>query len=724
MKTTDSIPRMISKLSRRRTRAVCRLARLAPVLSFLLLSGGAARPADRIVYVSPGGSDAWSGAIPAANSQRNDGPVATPRHARDLARAIRAKHPAEAGPITISLRGGDYFLDETLTLSPADSGTLEQPAIWTAYPNEHPTLSGGRPLSGWTRGSLNGRQVWTSRLPADGPAIVRELWLGDRRLTRCRLPKHGTFGVAGMSDNQQHPDFTQGVNQFRYAPHDLKAWPTAADGEAIVTTRWAESHLPITAIDEKAHVIHFSKRSVFALDPDDRYWIENVRECLTEPGEFYVDPRERLVYLIPPAGIDPRDVQIIAPRLSQIVRLAGDPAAGRFVEHLVLRGLGFSHTAWNFDGPISGQQGTTGKGTEWSFEPSSTRSGFHQAAIGVPGAIAGSGVRFCQVENCRIAHVGTYGVELGEGCQKNRISHSEFTDLGAGGVKIGEVVVRQAANEQTSGNEVSDCTIADGGNQFPSCVGLWIGQSHDNLIAHNDIHGLWYTGISIGWTWGYGPSAAQHNVVEYNHVHHIGVKADGETPILSDMGAIYTLGNQEGSLIRFNRFHDIGALRYGGWGIYFDEGTTHQTAENNLVYRTTHGGLHQHYGQENIVRNNIFAFGRDAQIQRTRIENHQSFTFIQNIVLWNRGSLLAGDWHELNVAFDHNTYWHDPPKDIRFAQFTWDQWRKAGVDRNSKIADPHFANAVGDDFRLTAQSSGALAGFQPFDISQVGPRSK
>src|SRR5262249_16320035 len=160
---------------------------------------------------------------------------------------------------------------------------------------------------------------------------------------------------------------------------------------------------------------------------------------------------------------------------------------------------------------------------------------------------------------------------------------------------------------ETSGNEVSDCAIADGGNLFPSCVALWIGQSRNNRISHNVIHGFWYTGISIGWTWGYGPSAAQGNIVEQNDIHHIGVKADGTARIMREMGGIYTLGNQEGGIIRSNRFHDIAALKYGGWGIYFDEGTTHLLAENNLVYRTTHGGLHQHYGRENTVRNNIFA---------------------------------------------------------------------------------------------------------------------
>jgi len=81
---------------------------------------------------------------------------------------------------------------------------------------------------------------------------------------------------------------------------------------------------------------------------------------------------------------------------------------------------------------------------------------------------------------------------------------------------------------------------------------------------------VWYTAISMGWTWGYGKSAAQRNQVEYNHIHHIGIKTDDDQPILSDLGGIYTLGNQEGGMIRFNKFHDMAAIKYGGWGIYFD----------------------------------------------------------------------------------------------------------------------------------------------------------
>ena len=258
-------------------------------------------------------------------------------------------------------------------------------------------------------------------------------------------------------------------------------------------------------------------------------------------------------------------------------------------------------------------------------------------------------------------------------------------------------------------------------------MAVWIGQSHDNTIAHNDIHGFWYTAISMGWTWGYKQSAAQGNLVEYNHVHHIGLKSDGAAPILSDMGCIYTLGNQEGSIIRFNRFHDVAGLKYGGWGIYFDEGTTHILAENNLVYRTTHGGFHQHYGLDNVFRNNIIAYGRDAQIQRTRVEEHRSFTFERNIVLWDSGSLLAGDWSQLNAAFDRNVYWNAGHRaavngEIRFAGRTWQQWRAAGVDEHSRIADPHFADPAGGNFSLARERAATMTDFKPFDVSSAGPR--
>jgi hypothetical protein len=679
-------------------------------------SSAAPKPGPGVLFVATNGNDQWSGRLPAPSRNETDGPFATLPGALKAIRLLRQQHDSAVGDTPkLIVGGGYYFVEAPVVFTPEDSGLVIE-----AWPGMNPVLSGGRPIAGWKEVTVQGKVLWAADIPAvrDGKWYFRELWVNGQRATRARHPNHGYLAIAGLPDKAA--EWTQGHTRFQFRDGDLKSWDTITNAEVVAMTRWVESRLPVIGVDEKQHIVSFSKRSVFELEQGDLYYAEGAFEFLDESGEWYLDPAAGTLYYLPRSGEKLAGIQAIAPVLSQVVRFESQPEKEQSVRHVVLRGLTFSHTEWYFPAGFS-----SGKNKpNISPEPKAEIGGFGQAAVGVPGAVWGEGLRDCTFENCRFADVGNYGLELARGCQNNRIIRCEFSDLGAGGVKIGETLIRDQAADQARGNEISGCSIHDGGKMFHSAIGIWIGQSPDNRITHNLICDFYYTGISIGWTWGYGPSLASNNRVELNHIHHIGVKSDGDGPILSDMGGIYTLGKQPGTVIRNNLWHDIAGIRYGGWGIYFDEGSSGILAENNIVYRTTHGGFHQHYGETNVFRNNILAFARDHQIQRTRPEPHRSFSFTNNIVYFDSGSLLTGDLSGDQYEMDGNLYFDArpdaKPDELRLGPCTWVKWQERGHDLHSLVADPLFIAPRENDFRLQLNSPAFKLGFHPFDLSLVG----
>jgi parallel beta-helix repeat protein len=585
-----------------------------------------------VFYVAPDGSDRWSGKMPAPDKGMTDGPFATLQRASDAIIELKKQQEGELNqPVNISIREGIYMPDNPLVLTQEHSGTVSCPVVFTAYKNEKPVISGGRYITGWKRVKVNGRQLWSANL-RKGKWLFNELWVNNQRRYPARYPKKGYLAVENAPDVTEETQWQDGQNRFLYKKGDLKAWDTVSHGELVVMTKWVESRLPIVSIDEQRRIVTCSKKSCYMPEPGDLYYVENILEVLDSPGEWYLDRKAGNIYYMPVKGEDMAKTTVIAPALTQVINIQGKPEAGKFAENIKFKDLTFSHT------------GLSVYDTE--------KVGFYQAAFGVPGMVYGEGIRNCSFENCDFIHFGTYAVELARGCSNNSIAGCNIYDTGAGGIKLGERQIRENEQEQTHDNEITDCSIYDGGLLFHSAVGILIFQSYDNLISHNHIHDFYYTGISAGWTWGYGKSLAKGNIIEFNNVHHIGVRSDGDGPVLSDMGGIYTLGIQPGTVIRNNIFHDIAGFRYGGWGIYFDEGSTDILAENNIVYNTTHGGFHQHYGKDNIVQNNIFAFGRDAQIQRTRQDTHFSFAFKHNIVYWKQGNLLAGNFKYFNDFYD------------------------------------------------------------------------
>jgi hypothetical protein len=636
------------------------------------------------IYVSPDGDDHWSGSQPFANQRKTDGPMATLPAALDRSRQIMLTDSIATARIVLG--GGNYALENPLIFRPEDSGLSI-----SARRGETSVISSETQITGWRREKFN-PNLWEADVPEahGGDWVFHELFVNGQRRQRARLPASGFFLTAtGTIKNRP--------TQVQINPTDFKPeWAAAGDVEMVVLAAWKQTRNRILSFSPPSNIVTLAGKAFpHASATQTRYYIENAPDSF-QPGQWRLNSRSGTVSYCPEPGEDPATAIITAPRLSQLVKLEGK--ADRPVRGVVFDGLTFAGTDWRMEG-----------GSKIDL----------QAAVEIGAAFEAQFADSCVVEHCRFTRLGEYAIDFGRGCRSNTVAGCEMFDLGGGGVRVGETDFKNATATPNFGNSVTDNHIHDIGLVNAPAVGALILLSASNTVAHNEIDHTYYTAISVGWSWGYQPNPCRGNLVEYNHLHDIG------QGMLSDMGGVYTLGMQPGTIVRNNLIHDVSVFDYGGWGLYTDEGSSGIVLENNVVYRCQSAGFHQHYGETNLICNNIFALNRDAQLVRTRLESHTSFFFTNNIVYFDSGRLFAGNWSSNGFVIDHNIYFDTrasashPPLDgsLKFAD-----WQAEGHDRHSLFVDPLFVAPEKGDFRLRRKSPAVQFGFHPPDLRTVGVR--
>jgi len=680
--------------------------------------------AEMVVHVAPTGNDAADGS--------RAKPVASLIGARDAVRRLRAD--GKTGPVRVVVADGTYRIAEPLVLTPDDGGSAEVPVRYEAAPGAKPVFSGGRRITGFQRGE-NG--LWVADVPgvAAGQWYFEQLWVGGRRAQRAMEPDTNWEEIARLPalpgsrqrarDPNIDPFFFEDVVETDLGKGRFRQTSTVsqevmslltplsltqrADVQLSVSHSWSNTRRFISAIDADSRTI--TTEGGKALKPwnlwKDLAWsskgyfhLENFLSALDEPGEWFL-ARDGKLYYKPRMGEDPASMEFVAPVAGKSLVIQGDPANGKFVEHVAFKGLTFHHTQWLT--PAGG------------FGPGQAAARLNEAAVMLDGA------RNVLFQDCEIAHVGTHGMWFRRGCSQSRVERCLFRDLGAGGVRIGEISIRSNTAEQTHHITLDNNIIQSGGRIIPEGVGVWIAHSYDNNVTHNDIGDFYYSGVSVGWTWGFGNSLAKRNNISYNHLHHLGQGRQ------SDLAGVYSLGISDGTVVSHNVIHDVYCWGYGGWGLYPDEGSSNILYENNLVYNVSDGGFHQHFGRNNTVRNNILAFSEQEQVRGTaqkKAGDHLSFTFERNIVYFDQGELFGRNhqWgDDVRVNLKNNIYWRTDGKDLGFAGKSWDQWRAMGRDKEgSIIADPKFVDPEKRDFRFASDTVIKQTGFKPFDYSRAG----
>ena len=678
------------------------------------------------IYVTTTGNDV-------TGDGSESSPFQTPHRAVQAIASSGGNCPSEG--FIVHILAGTYAFASTLEIN----ATSSCPTASVSFVGDgagQTIFSGGVPIPSWTAsGSVPG--VYAAPLPTQG-SFVRQIFdsASQRRLlARTPIMMSENEGQWGLS-------FPAGDAVARALASKI----VLSETELVIWHNWVSSQNKICEFNNTNSSI---KTCTTAGDPffnagGHRWALQNLPDDVNlTPGQFYISSGNIIYKALP--GEDPTNpssVKFIAENLPVIISLKG-ATNYRFVN------LTVAHSAAMLESCLG----------DGCASQSNSDAGF-----------AGILVETCNsviFDSVELTLMGSYAIWFNAGTTDSAITNSWIHDLGSGGVRIGnstDTFNPDAAPAMFI--TVADCIIEDGGHVVPAGTGVFGQEASHMLITHNHINNFAYSGVCIGYTWGYAQDSDASNEVSYNQINNIFRNE------LTDGACVYNLGRSPGTLIDHNICYDVNSYDYGGWGYYTDEGSSNVTISNNLVYNTKDAGFHQHYGTDNLIINNIFAFGSSlacldenpdiCDMSAIRSSQHgggcndggegegcnSSFTFTRNIVYLGAANVTASPWvinntHVVkttnnngilngvtNMTWSSNLYWHEnlpsPSTSLVFSAapgMPFTSWQALGKDENSVIADPLFTDPSQYNFTLSPNSPALALGFEPIDFSTVGPRS-
>lgn len=675
----------------------------AVVLSFQLLATD--------IHVSPSGSDTGTG------EKRH--PFATIAAAQRAARRYAGREST-----TVHVAPGTYYLPSPLEFDSSDSGTSNAPVSYVAEVDGAVVLSGGTRLHlAWVP-FANG--VFRAKLEANDE--IDQLWVDGKCQWMARFPNRESGDGLNVFDTWTlNGDAPADPSRDPLQPARIGRWSDPSGGflHALHPALWGGVEWRITGRkpDGTLGLVGGTQNNRGSgMHPLYRM-VENVREELDAPGEWYFDPKAHILYFYPPPGIQLASAQIEIVRLRELISIHGTSTSP--VRFISWKGFTFRHTARTFmetKEPLLRSDWTIHRG----------------------GAVFVTGAEDCQLRDCFFDQVGGNTIFISGYNRRVQVKGCRIENSGASGVLLmGDVrAVRSpllnydapfdyAGLDRTPGPLtddypadclIEDCLITRTGRVEKQTAGIAMAMARRIIVRHCSIYDVPRAGINLcDGCWG-------GHVIEHCDVFDT-VQETGDHGSWNSWGRdrywhpdpavmnrevaldpkLASLDTIEPITLRNNRWRCD-----HGWDVDLDDGSSHYRIYCNLFLN---GGLKLREGYDRRVWNNITV--------NNSLHPHVWLKNSGDMVIKN---IWMGAYQPAVMPGGHEP-WGRVVDDNLFAttEGDRDKFRDHGCDLRSVVGNPRFGDPSRGDFQVADNSPALALGFKNFPMDQFGvqePRLK
>ncbi|MEP2169423.1 MAG: FN3 associated domain-containing protein [Polaribacter sp.] len=664
--------------------------------------------------------------------------------------------------VTVWFETGAYYLDQTIQLSSAYSGTTKHPVVFSALPNAEVSIKGSKKIENltWTA-YKNG--IYKTQLPQD--LSVDQLFINNDKKIRARFPNYDYDNPLRDGKGYNHVKGGSNLRLDTWLGYDAKSfsnkkWANPETGivHAFQSHNWGNMQYRVKSIDRKAHKIHLGEGG-FQMQRDygiggtgghaSAYFIENIFEELDVAGEWFFNNNTNTLYYYPFKGEDLATASIEIPILKDLIQIKGnkdDP-----VKNIQIKRFTFTQSRYTFMN---------------NYEPVARGDW----AIHRGGAIYLEGTENCSISDCNFEYLGGNAVFMSAYNRDNKVVRSRFVHTGESAICFvglpsavrnyltwddvdldGKNWIEMSKNmDLKPGPKTPDypknCVaenniIHDIGDIGKQTAGVFIAMSHKITAAHNTIYNCPRAGICINdGTWG-------GHIIEHNDIWET-VRETGEHGPFNSWGRerqwktrkgkignfdtkLTRLDAIDNTIIRNNRIANYRkSISAGNWTIDLDDGSSYFEIYNNLSLGSS---IKLRDGMARKVFNNITVSavpsGWHAWPKDSEDEIYKNIFVIAGTVPGKKAptrnfirTVKLPDDQLWSTNYNHNSYWNvNYPVNFDLAEtFDIKLWQEQGYDVDSYIGNPHFVDPLNGNYQVKEDSPVLKQGFKNFPMDKFG----